>query len=161
MLNLLASKDTKSDYLCFQVGLTDPCSSGVSCFTVDVVLLLRGHDREEMSATHATVLLSRLPALPLAKVTIAKPLELLPAGLTGVQVCTGHNETGGKKTIAIYIFVTLCFIKQLTLDLSGRSLLHNRVSKCTSLVPRRYKCLHSNKGSPDRSLQRCEDGGVN
>lgn len=63
-------------------------------FTIDVLLLLRGHDREEVPPTHAAMLLSRLPALPLAKVTIAEALKLLPAGLTRVQVCPGttHKE---------------------------------------------------------------------
>lgn len=55
-------------------------------FTIDVVLLLGGHDREEMPPTHAAVLLSRLPALPLGKVTITEALKLLPARLTRLQV---------------------------------------------------------------------------
>lgn len=57
-----------------------------SCGTVDVVLLLGGHDGQKMSSTHATVLLGRLPALPLGEVTITEALKLLPAGLTGLQV---------------------------------------------------------------------------
>lgn len=58
--------------------------SGV--FTIDVVLLLGGHDRKEVPPTHATVLLGRLPALPLGEVTITEALKLLPARLTGLQV---------------------------------------------------------------------------
>ncbi len=56
-------------------------------FTVDVVLLLRGHDREQMSSTHAAVLLRHLPALPLGEVTITKALKRLPAGFTHLQLC--------------------------------------------------------------------------
>lgn len=131
-------------------------------FTVDVVLLLGGHDREEMPPTHAAVLLSRLPALPLGKVTIAEALKLLPARLTRLQVWAGqrHKEWRRRGTVSLWCYwcwEDFVWITELTLNLSDTSLLRNRASKDTSSIRRRHTCLHSNKGSPGRSLQLRED----
>lgn len=51
-----------------------------------MVLFLRGHDRQQVSSTHATMLLCCLPALPLAEVTVAEALKLLPARFAHLPV---------------------------------------------------------------------------
>lgn len=68
---------------------------GVQVLTVDVVLLLGRHHGDQVSSTHATVLLGRLPALPLGEVLITEALELLPAGFTQLQVW----RTGGQRLV--------------------------------------------------------------
>lgn len=54
--------------------------------TVDVLLLLGGHDRQQVTPTRAAVLLSSIPALPAAEVTITEALELVPAEFAHLQV---------------------------------------------------------------------------
>ena len=59
--------------------------------TVDVTLLLRGHDGHQVSSQHATVLLRHLPAQALAEVSVAETLELIPAWFTSLHIWK-HNR---------------------------------------------------------------------
>lgn len=54
--------------------------------TVDVPLFLRGHDGQQVTPTRAAVLLSSIPALPAAEVTITEALKLVPARFANLQV---------------------------------------------------------------------------
>lgn len=54
--------------------------------TVDVLLFLGGHDRQQVTPTCAAVLLSSIPALPAAEVTITEGLKLVPAEFAHLQV---------------------------------------------------------------------------
>lgn len=62
------------------------CACWRLVFTVDVVLLLRGHHRQKVTPAQAAVLLGCVPTLPAAEVTVAEALKLVPAGLAYVQV---------------------------------------------------------------------------
>ena len=50
--------------------------------TVDIILLLRGHNGHQVSSHLATVLLCSLPAKTLAEVTIAETMKFVPAWFT-------------------------------------------------------------------------------
>lgn len=60
--------------------------SGTVGPTVDVALLLWGHDGNQVSSQHAAVLLSYLPAQTLTKVTVTETVKFVPTGFTSLQV---------------------------------------------------------------------------
>lgn len=57
-----------------------------ACCTINVVLFLRGHDRDQVSATQTTLLLCHLPALTLGEMLVTEAHELFPTRLTHLQV---------------------------------------------------------------------------
>lgn len=61
------------------------------------MLLLGGHDGDQVGPQHATVLLRNLPAETLAKVSVAEPLELVPTRLALLHIWARRrrSETAG------------------------------------------------------------------
>lgn len=86
-----------------------------------------------MSSTHATVLLGRLPALPLGEVTITEALKLLPAGLTGLHVCTGRSRKENVNYLKSFSVRVSVFIREFSTCLAQVS----SVTRQTQ-TPRRF-----------------------
>lgn len=63
--------------------------------TVEVLLLLGGHHRQEVAPTQAAVLLGCLPAPPAAEEAITEALEPVPAGVAHLQVWEPAGQDGG------------------------------------------------------------------
>lgn len=153
------------------------CSTVHAAPTVDVVLLLRGHDGHQVSSLHAAVLLGHLPALTLAEVSIAKTTKLVPARVTSLQVCVHHRTRVNQLdwqaslislirniTIKVSLSLMINFKKQFIeacssfvvskAHRSDRRLLRMLANRDTwSVHPARCRCLHSDRGHPDRHLK--------
>lgn len=75
--------------------------------TVDVLLLLGGHHRHQVTSARTAVALSGVPAQTHGEVSVAETLELVPARITQVQVWGGvkkmrrrrgeEDEEGGRE----------------------------------------------------------------
>lgn len=150
--------------------------------TVDVTLLLRGHDGHQVSSQHATVLLRNLPAQTLAEVSVAETVELIPTWLTLLHVWKHHRGDRTTKSLGcLNRFSTVCcvnvwipywletatsfptwqtWLKQFPLQNSKRAHRSDRsflrMLANRDIEPARLaqcKCLHWDRGRPNRHLK--------